>query len=91
MLGVALGALVGAVVGKADGACDGRAVGGSVGSGVGLAVTMQLVSLLASATKPSKHAQVKPVPSSFSQCVLLVSQPCEPLSQGCWVGIWVGA
>jgi hypothetical protein len=61
-------------------ASAGGFVGSLVGSEVGLVVTMQLVSLLTFATKPSKHTQEWMSVSSlelsvFSHCVLLVSQP----------------
>ena len=40
--------------------------------------------------KPSRQGQVAS-PASAAQKVVLVSQSCEPSSQGWAVGVWVGA
>jgi hypothetical protein len=48
---------------------------------------VQLVSDAGLGTKPSKHWHL---PSVLSHMVVAVSQPCEPSSQGCEVGMCVG-
>jgi hypothetical protein len=88
------------------GTCVGSVVGMCVGASVGAAVAKQLVVLLASTKKPSKHSQVyvyvspSPAPAAAAvQRVEVSSQPWEPPSQG-WsvgacvcvvVGAWVGS
>ena len=82
-VGTVVGVDVGVDVGKVVGAAVGAFVGAFVGAAVGAAVATQLVSLPSSLTKPSKQVHMKPPYEPVSsQCVLVVSQPCEPLLHG---------
>ena len=89
-VGMCEGDIVGAsLVGSNEGAVDGSSVGSCVGRSVGDEVNMHLVSSYSSAIKPSKHSQWHMSPS-FTVIVVSKSQPCEPVSQGCGVGMCVG-
>ena len=71
----------------------GSAVGASdVGAIVGAFVAMQLLVLVGSVTKPSRHRHSSTkLPDAAVQTVLVVSQPCDPSSHACSVGRCVGA
>jgi hypothetical protein len=65
-------------------------VGEKVGSAVGAAVALQVVPASFMFVKPSRQTQWE-VPSPLSPHIVVpVSQPWEPSSHGCSVGILVG-
>ena len=65
-------------------------VGGAVGDFVGELVAVQLVVLVPSSTKPSRHWQWKSSPL-LTHWVVVESQPWLPPSHGCSVGRCVGS
>ena len=85
-----VGAGVGECVGESVGESVGELVGKCVGPAVGLVVAAHDLSLPATTTKPSRHTQLYSVPL-LVQRVVPLSQPCVLSSQGCSVGMWLGA